>query len=211
VKKAFCITLFAVIAISAAFAAPEPAIVPKSSDWNLQVQFEHPRQIMVRTGRDAQLSRYWYIFLTITNNAGREVNFYSKCELMTDSFQIIPAGKDVSPAVFEKIKKLHHRRYPFLQWLRESEPKILQGQDNTRDIAVIWPDFDAKAHQISLFVSGLSNETAVIEHPIAKRPDGRPLKVYLRKTLQLNYTVRSDVAFRSDADLHFKGKHWVMR
>ena len=59
--------------------------------------------------------------------------------------------------------------------------------------------------------TGLSNETAVIDHPVAKDQAGRPKKVYLRKTLELSYNLTGDPAFRSDARLIFNGKRWVMR
>jgi len=64
---------------------------------------------------------------------------------MTDTFEITPAGKGTPASVFEQIKKRHQRKFPFLESLENAGNKILQGEDNTKDIAIIWPDFDAKA------------------------------------------------------------------
>ena len=89
--------------------------------------------------------------------------------------------------------------------------KVLSGIDNTKDIAIIWPDFDQKAKEVTLFIAGLSNETAVIEHPLDKDSEGKPKKVYLRKTLALKYAIGGDEKLRDQAKLAYKAKSWVMR
>ena len=200
-----------VITACACFAAPEPAIVPGPDDWTVDVTFEHLQQIVLQRGGENKPKRFWYTIITLTNKTNHDVDFYPKCELMTDSFQIIPAGKGTTPAVFERIKRRHQSRYQFLEGLEKAGNKILQGEDNTKDIAIIWPDFDAQATSVKVFMSGLSNETVVIEHPVAKDETGKPVKVYLRKTLELSYGVRGDPALRSYTKLTYKGKRWVMR
>jgi hypothetical protein len=87
----------------------------------------------------------------------------------------------------------------------------LQGEDNARDIAIIWPDFDPQAKSISIFITGLSNEAAVVEHPVAKDEQGRPLQVFLRKTLELSYKFRGDSALRSASEIVLEGQRWIMR
>jgi len=191
--------------------APEPAVVPQPGMWTVETKFTHPQQIFLRAGPDNKPMRFWYSIITLTNNTGREVDFYPKCELMTDTFEITPAGKSVLPSVFEGIKSRHQSAYPFLESLEQTGNKILRGEDNTKDIAAIWPDFDSKAKTIKLFITGLSNETAMVDHPIAKDKDGSPLKVFLRKTLELTYALEGDPAMRSDANLVYKAKRWVMR
>jgi hypothetical protein len=190
-------------------AAPEPAIVPRSGEWTVDVTFEHPEQIVLQ--RSAKPERFWYAIVTLTNNTGQDVDFYPKCELMTDTFQIIPAGRRVPPAVFDLIKTRHQSKYPFLKPLEKAASKILQGEDHTEDIAIIWHDFDAQATAIKVFITGLSNETAVIDHPISKGETGQPVKVFLRKTLQLNYDLKGDPALRPYLTTAYKGQTWVMR
>jgi len=194
-------------------AAPKPAIVPGPRDWTIDVTFEHPRQILLQPGPGGQNQpgRFWYTILTLTNNVKHDVDFYPMCDLMTDTFQVIPAGKGTLPVVFQQIKNHHRSEYPFLEPLEKLGSKILQGEDNARDVAIIWPDFDTKARGIKLFITGLSNETAVVDHPVARDETGKPIKVYLRKTLELSYTLGGDPAFRSDAGLVYEGKRWVMR
>ncbi len=211
--KSFVYGALAILAVIACVcaAAPEPAFVQGPDDWTLDVKFEHLQQVMLRLSGDNRPRRFWYTIITVTNKTNRDVDFYPKCELMTDTFQIIPAGRNTPAVVFERIKRRHEGGYPFLEYLEGTGNKILQGEDNTRDIVIIWPDFDAKAKSVKLFIAGLSNETVAIDHPVAKDERGRPVKVFLRKTLELNYSLGGDAAFRSDANLIYKGKRWVMR
>jgi hypothetical protein len=192
-------------------AAPEPAVVPAPGQWTLQMEFSNPQQITWPRGSDKKPVNFWYTIITLTNNTGDDVDFYPRCDLMTDTFQVIPAGKFVSTALFDQIKKRHKNRYPFLELLNNAGSKILQGQDNARDFAVIWPDFDVNAASVKLFVTGLSNETAAVSNPISKDQMGRPLQVFLRKTLELNYSLRGDQTLRSSASFAFQGKRWIMR
>jgi hypothetical protein len=191
-------------------AAPEPAIIPGARDWTVDVTFEHPQQIMVRMEKSG-LRRFWYTIVTLTNKSGEDVDFYPNCDLMTDTFDIIQANKDTPPGVFEQIKKRHLRKYPFLEALEKAGNKMLEGEDNAKDIAVIWPDFDKQVKNLKVFITGLSNETAAIDHPVAKDATGEPVKVYLRKTLELSYSLSGDAALRSDAKPAYDGKRWIMR
>jgi hypothetical protein len=211
--KTFLYRTLIIPAVLAAFcsAAPEPAIVPAPGHWTTQVKFEHLQQIQIQTRAAHKPLRFWYTIITVTNKTNKEVDFYPQCALMTDTFQIIPAGKTVTPAVFELIKKRHQRKYPYLELLENVDNKLLPGEDNTTDIAVIWPDFDTKANGVKLFISGLSNETAVIDHPIAKDKAGKAVKVFLRKTLELSYDIAGDPALRAHTKITYKGNRWIMR
>jgi hypothetical protein len=200
--------IVAVLTNGLALAAPEPAIVQKPGDWTLDVRFENPQQI---TLSGAPQQRFWYIILTLTNKSGKDVDFYPQCDLLTDTLQLVPALKGTPTALFDAIKTRHHGKYPFLELLEKADNKILQGQDNTLDIAVIWPDFDPNAKSVHIFISGLSNETVVLDDPVEKDQDGKPVKIYLRKTLDLTYSIAGDPKFRPDQKLKFESKSWVMR
>jgi hypothetical protein len=60
-------------------------------------------------------------------------------------------------------------------------------------------------------MSGLSNETVVIDHPVDLDESGKPVKIFLRKTLELSYAIKGDSSSRSNAGLVYEGKRWVMR
>ena len=187
------------------FAYPEPAVVQPLDQWTLELTFEHPQQITVpREARRLQ-NRFWYTIITVTNRTNQDVPFYPSAQLTTDTFQIIPAGANTAPRVFDLIKKRHHSRYPLLESFTNVPNRILQGEDNARDIAILWPDFDQDATEIKIFLEGLSNETVAIEHPL--KPEG----VFLRKSLELTYNLKGDPNLRSALRLQYKGKRWVMR
>jgi hypothetical protein len=204
------LTICAIMAY-AVLAAPEPAIVPNPGDWTVDVTFEHPQQIILQSDAPGTQKRFWYIIVTLTNNTNQDADFFPQCDLMTDTFQIIPAGVNVPPAVFELIKIRHQSKYPFLESLQATGNKILQGEDNAKDIAIIWPDFDVRATSFQIFITGLSNETVAVEHPVLTDENGLPLQIYLRKTLDLSYNLRGDTNLRSELGLDYKGKRWVMR
>ncbi|MEN6385107.1 MAG: hypothetical protein ABFD79_07890 [Phycisphaerales bacterium] len=212
-KHNFILTIAAVIIFitSTGFCAPEPAIVPAPNQWTLNVVYNQPQQITVKIPGQRAPQRFWFVVLTLTNNANIDVPFYPTCELVTDTFQIIPAYRDTRNLVFDKIKSRYKKRFPLLESLETAEPRILQGEDNTKDLVIIWPDFVPKAKNISLFIVGLSNETVVIEHPTNTDPNGNPEKIYLRKTLELQYSISGDPNLRSNTSLVYKGLNWVMR
>ncbi len=195
-------------------AYPKPAIVPATADWNIDVEYSKPFQVSMNLPGDRYGTpprRFWYMVLTVTNKSGRDVPFYPACSLVTDTFQIIPAGKGTMKKVFDKIKLLQQGRYPFLEQLEHVDNRLLQGEDNAKDIAIIWPDFDINAKQVGICIAGLSNETVAIDHPIKKDEKGNPEKVLLRKTLQLSYAIGGDKKFRGQSDLKFKTKNWILR
>lgn len=196
------------------FGYPKPAIVPGASDWNVDVEYSRPFQISMNLPGDRYGTpphRFWYMIVTVTNNTGRDVPFYPACNLITDTFKVIPAGKGTMKVVFDKIKRLQQGRYPFLEQLGYVGNRLLQGEDNSKDIAIIWPDFDVKAKNVELCIAGLSNETVAIDHPIKKDKNGRPEKVLLRKTLQLSYSIGGARKFRSQSALKFKSQNWILR
>ena len=213
-KSSFYGTIVFLLAFTCvSFAAPKPALVQSPSQWTLNTTFTHPQQIVLESSVDKKPVRFWYIILTITNNSGADVGFYPKCELVTDTFQIIPAGKGVGTLVFDKIKDRHKKAYPFLELLGGTDNKIIQGQDNTKDIAIIWPDFDSNAKSINIYITGLSNETIEIESPanLAKKQNAEQKKIYLKKTLDLYYRIKGNPSSLGGAALEYKEKSWVMR
>ena len=201
------------LSVSTAVAAyPEPEVVQKGKQWTLNVDYSAPEQITLQLPDQKKPQRFWYIILSVTNETSLdEVEFYPLCRLTTDTFQEIPADKQVSVVVFNTVKDKHKGTYPFLESLDFKDHRVSRGEDNTRDFAIIWPDFDPKAKRVNLFVGGLSNETAVVEHPEKKDEDGNSEKIFLQKTLQLKYAVAGDEKLRATATMKEIEQSWVMR
>lgn len=204
-------TVLASVVTGLCLAAPRPAIVQRPGQWTMEVKYEQPQQMVMPWGPGGE-SRFWYMIVTVTNRTGQDADFYPKCDLLTDTFQVVPAGRGVPPAVFQAIKERHQGKYPFLESLQTVGNRVLEGEDNAKDIAIIWQDFDTQALGFKIFITGLSNETAVIPHPVAvDAATRRPVPVYLRKTLELSYGLRGDPALRSSVEVVPKDHGWVMR
>ena len=212
-SRFFGFSVILVLAIqSLSMAFPEPALVQPDGVWTLNTRYSQPMQISVNvpSSLSSKPLRFWYIIITVTNDTNQDIPFFPAFYLVTDTFKVVPSEKRMRKVVFNKIKKLHQGRYPFLESLDFVGNKILQGQDNKRSIAVIWPDFDPKAKNVDMYFSGLSNEIAVIDHPI-KKEYGKPKKVYLSKTLQLKYAIGGDERLRAYAKMAPKARKWIMR
>jgi hypothetical protein len=205
----FLAIIFAASAV--ALCAPEPIRAKLPSIWTLDVTFEHPQQVAVQLAGDSKPTRFWYMILTLTNQTGRDVSFYPDIWLVTDTFQSVQASTKAREKVFDRIREIHKGRYPFLEPFEFVDNKILQGSDNAVDLAVIFPDFDTQAKHISIFIGGLSNETAVVNSPTEKDENGNPIKVVLHKMLELQYDIPGDPALRNCQKLDFTGSRWVMR
>ncbi len=201
----FTLGILSVLATSV-ISAPEPAVVQTAGQWTADVKFEPLRQLVYQPTETAKPRRFWYTILTIENRTGQDIGFFPKCDLMTDTFEILPAGKLVPEVVFAHIKKRHHRKYPLLQYLPKVKSKILQGEDNAIDVAVIWSDVKPQSKNIKLFITGLSNETTAVDVP-----DAQDAVIFLRKTLELTFQLKGESVWRSDSDIVFRGKRWVMR
>jgi hypothetical protein len=209
------IILFSILSFlfpaAALFGWPRPSLLDKEGSWTLDVQYEHPRMITISAPGTAQPKRFWYLIISLTNNTDQEVPFYPKAELMTDTFQVIPSGCIEQKQLFEEVRRRHRGSYPFLECLDFTDLMIRKGKDNKRDFVLFWPDFDPKANEVKFFIGGLSSESAAVEHPTRKEDSGRPMRIYLQKTLQLNYTIGVDPGLRSRASLNFEGQDWMMR
>ena len=208
-KKLAIISIVLAASLSA-MAYPKPSLAQRPGKWTVKGEITQPGQFFVNIPGKGQ-QRYWYTILTVTNPMDEEVSFYPKCELMTDTFQIISAGKNTPAFVFDKLKTLHQGQYPFLENLENVDGRILAGADNTRDIAIIWPDFDDNAKSFKIFISGLSNEIKSVTMPTKKGDTGKTEIVYLRKTLEVDYLIAGDSKRRSETPVKFQNKKWVMR
>ncbi len=187
-------------------AAPRPSLAPASGIWTLDVVYTQPQQYAVRNN-DNQIERYWYIILSLVNNTGRDVPFYPKFELMTDTWSIEASDTGVAKGVYDSLKLMNEGSFPFAVTMNEVANKILQGSDNSVDLLVVWKDFELEAKSVKMFFAGLSNETAVVE----TQRDGETIKHYLQKTLELNYSIPGDSKQRDLQQLAFEGMRWVMR
>jgi hypothetical protein len=187
-------------------AYPEPSIVSKS--WQLDFTYSDPRPIAVKNA-DGQTQWYWVMPYEVTNNTGEERVFAPDFLVTTEAGDLINAGRDIGGEAFAAIKEKLNDRH--LEDPVRIVGKILQGEDYTKHGIAVWPVMDHDAVKMTLFISGLSGETATIPHPTEKNDKGQPKPVVLVKTLQLNYELPGTPKRPQDQTVVAAGKTWIMR
>ena len=199
----FAVALAGVVAFgptgsSSLRAAPEPSIVPVS--WELNMRHGPLERLLMTI--DGKPRAFWYMRYTVINNSNHDVLFTPEFELHTETGEVVEGFKDVPKSVFEKIKSMSNDN--MLLSPTDVLGKLLQGEDNAKDGVMIFnaPKLDARNY--SVFVSGLSGETAEVKNPITGQP------VILQKTLVLEYNVPGQ-AIGIDPRPELKATRWVMK
>ena len=181
-------------------AAPEPSVVNQS--WELTFKYNAPERLLIAPEGKTEKQTYWFIRYTVTNNSGRDVLFTPDFQLLTDSGQIITAGKGVDASVYKEIQQLY--KNPLLEDPFQILGKILQGEDNAKDGVIVFTGVDTEARDFRIAISGLSGDTAEVTNPLTNE------KVVLHKSLMLHYSIPGE-AINIDPRPQFKGKKWVLR
>jgi len=192
---------------------PKPDVIPEKGIWQLDVHLNgHPKLLNIKLPGDSENTRYWYALMTITNNTGKDIEFYPQAELYTNTFQTIIAGNDIRKTVFETIQRKYSSTIPFLQRQKRVTSLIRQGSDNAKDMVFIFKDFDDKATTVQIFISGLSNEG---KHVAVNRKNSenknKSKQVLLLKNLQLKYKVTGKQEDLFARKLRYVNRNWIMR
>lgn len=193
--------LAALIAVPAGLRAeyPKPSPYPKS--WELDFEHSKPKRVVVQPGNATAPQAYWYITYTITNDTDQEQLFLPAFELLTQDGRVFRNDKNIPAVVFDTIKQREGAR--FLQPAALIGGELRIGPDQGKDGVAIWPEPSAEMGQFSIFVTGLSGETATVK--MGEKD------VILRKTLQLNYVVRGDEVYPGQDEVNENPMEWVMR
>jgi hypothetical protein len=107
--------------------------------------------------------------------------FAPRVELFTDKGEIIRSGRGVPTEVTRRLRGLLQNK------LLEDENQIIgdlrQGKEHAKDGLLIWSATDLGSNDLTIFLTGLSNDTEQVAHPVTGE------KIVLRKTLRLDYRV----------------------
>lgn len=181
---------------------PRPSTITRT--WQLTFRFHKPQRLIMHSPRHkyAHPKTYWVMRYSVVNKTGRARFFYPRVTLITNTGQIVKAGKGVSHGIFEKVKHLF--RNPFMQDQTMIIGRILQGRDNAKHGVVIFAGIDKNVRTLTIYITGLSGDTAVQTDPLTHRP------LVLRKTLRLKYRVPGE-AIGIPVHLQYEGRTWVMR
>ena len=180
---------------------PRPS--PAGRGWQLEFEYGKMQKVRLVLPGQSQAKTFWYMPYVVTNNTGRDLNFYPRSYLLTDSNQLIEGMQGVDALAYPAIARLLGRE------LLEEElfitGKLLQGEEYAQESVIIFRDFDPKAIAFKVFVSGLSNESAQVRDPMKRK------KITLVKTLQLSYGLSGDRHSSPEITAELQNKEWIMR
>ena len=181
---------------------PEPAIVSRA--WQFQFSHDVPRAIAV-PDQGGQNVWYWYMPYKIVNHTDTERIFIPDITIATDRGDIIPAGRGVPSYVFAAIKTRIGNS--LLERPDQMVDRVLRGEDHARESVVVWPAsaLDESTSLLSIFISGLSGETAIAKNPVTGE------SIALRRTLMLDFQMPGRPVRPQDQPVVFAGERWVMR
>ena len=189
--------LAVVAAAGTAMAYPRPA--PGAARWELVFE---PGDLRLYVDPIADQA-FWYLTYEVTNRTGRERVWAPSFILFTDAGEIVASGRGVSTRVAMDIHELLGNE--LLENQNEIIGEIFHGREHAKEGLVIWRADELDVNEISVFVAGISGETATINNPITGEI------VVLRKTLQRDYIVPGDVLARGSRPVEPVRHRWVMR
>ena len=188
-------------------AFPTPSVYPIA--WELDFKYEVPKRIVVEAPGGRLPKAYWYMTYVATNNTPKEQLFLPKFEMVTKDGRVFRSDTEASPSVYATIAR-RERAKP-LQPTLKLQGQILVGEDQAKYGVAIWEEPNPEPGSFSIFVSGLSGENVPLPGSDGKPmmdKDGNP--IVLRKTRQLDFTVRGDELYAGDP-IEKTADTWVMR
>lgn len=182
---------------------PQPDPVPRR--WQLDVQVGDLRLISLET--DGRAGAYFVLTYTVTNNSGQDLLFAPAFELVDDEGNVLRSGRNVPPAVTERLLELFDN--PFLQDQISILGPLLQGRENAREGLVVWSAADLDVDELVVYAMGFSGESKPYTIYDA---GGRPVETFvLRKTLMLRHRVDGELDPASTRAIPRTATEWIMR
>ncbi len=227
VSASLVMVLATLVVVSATVAAPIPSIAPVS--WELGITYHDPDRITVELpgsgvssigseisgAGNSDFGAYWYLLYTVTNESGREVEFYPSFEIVTDALGVVTGGEGIHPRVYEAVDERHRRVYPFFVDPARMVGAIRQGADNAKTSAIAFPPLDPEVNRFTLYVGGLSGEIVKVRNwgfdPGQEESESNARSFLLRKTLAITYDIPGDRRTQPIAKPVRVKEEWVMR
>lgn len=183
--------------------------------WRLDVKFHDPQRMTLRFPGDQHSSTFWYMLYEVTNNTRQEVGFYPSFRLVTDTLQVVEAGADIPPSVYDVIAARHSGEFPFLAPPAKVTGRLLQGEENARTSVAVFRPFDEEAKSFTVYAGGLSGEVQRVPNPAfdakKKVSETNPRSFLLRRTLAIVYDLPGAPEKRWLAKPVRRTREWVMR
>lgn len=189
---------------SVAAAAPEPSPLPIRWEFDLSAG---PLRIVSIAGEDGVPRSYYFMTYSVTNRTGADRPFTPLWELATDHGITLRSGEGVPVSVVNRIKQSLDQ--PLLEDQVEILGTLRQGRANTRYGLVVWPAYDLRIDEITVYATGFSGESTRITS--VDPETGEELTFVLRKTWMRRHPVPGDLIGVSEQTIETGRSRWVMR
>jgi len=180
-----------------AAAYPVPARIP--TRWELTFA---PGDLRLYVD-DVSGRPYWYFTYKVVNNTGQDRYWAPRFTLFTDSGEIVASGERVPSYIETDLIALVNN--PYLERQNQVIGRIFVGEENAIEGLVAWPAESLDVNELSIFIGGISGETAEVAHPITGE------KEVLQKSLRRDYRIPGSAAARGDDPVEVVAHEWVMR
>lgn len=196
-------------------AFPKPSVYPIA--WQLKFKHSSPKRIVVTPPGSSVPVAYWYLTYSVTNLTETEQRFMPVFEMVTNDGTIVRSEKDVSPVVFDAIKK--RERNKSLESADRIAGRILIGEDQAKEGVAIWKEPQARMGTFHLFAGGLSGESVYVKDGdevknidwLKMTEEEKKKLTTLRKTLDMTYQVPGDEIKPEEDAVNLVKEEWVMR
>ena len=193
--------------------APKAGPAPRS--WQFDVRFHDAQRLVLRLPGGREDTTFWYVLYEVTNNTGRDRQFFPSIQLVTDTLEVTEAGADIHPMVYDVIAGRHNQEFPFFAPPSKVLGLALQGRENARASAAVFRDFDPKASRFVVYASGFAGDVERVYNPSfdrsKKESDTNRRFFSLRRTLAVTYDLPGDPGTRGRAKPVRRTRDWVMR
>lgn len=186
-----------VLAKSTGAGYPKPSPVPQS--WELDFE---PGPLRLYIDRPSGRA-FWYFTYVVTNGSGNDRVWAPQFTLFTDAGEILESGEDVPPVIARDLIDLLGN--DLLETQSQVIGDVFEGPEHARDGIVVWPARNLDVNEMSLFIAGISGETARVTHPMTGE------SLVLRKTLQRDYLIPGNAAALSSDPVELVSQRWILR
>ena len=183
-------------------AYPKPRPIPARPELNFE-----PGPLRIRQSQKDG-SWYWYMTYTVSNYTGEDRIWAPTFVLFTDRGDILESGRDVHREISEEFHAFLGNE--LLEPQHQIIGDLLQGERNARSGLILWPAPSVDVNEVSLFSTGISSETAVVEHPVSGKP------ITLHKTLMMEYLIPGNATALGDQSVQphpdiDRSPRWIYR
>ncbi|MEO0474856.1 MAG: hypothetical protein AAF085_02635, partial [Planctomycetota bacterium] len=144
---------------------PQPD--PVTQDWSFDFEYTTPDTIAIENA-DGSISWYWYMTYKVTNFEEEELFFDPRIVIQSDNGDIVTANLGIDISVFKEVRTLLQN--PLLQSPLEVPGRVFNGENYTKQSAIIWEVSEDDIDNFNVFVGGIYGERKTVTDPNTGKP-----------------------------------------